>query len=110
MRICCKPKKALICKLFLKNRHFCCARPENTEGVRHETFGGALAREGKVLPGNVVKVDGFLNHRVDAAFLGKLADEFIAHFDINGLTAVMTFEGVPAFRLQRFAPKRWVCR
>lgn len=51
-----------------------------------------IAREGKVLPGNVVKVDGFLNHRVDAAFLGKLADEFIAHFDINGLTAVMTVE------------------
>ena len=56
-----------------------------------------IAREGKVLPGNVVKVDGFLNHRVDAAFLGKLADEFIAHFDINGLTAVMTVEasGIP---------------
>lgn len=42
-----------------------------------------IAREGKVLPGNVVKVDGFLNHRVDAAFLGKLADEFIAHFDLS---------------------------
>ena len=69
-----------------------------------------IAREGKILPGNVVKVDGFLNHRVDAAFLGKLADEFIAHFDINGLTAVMTVEARPAFRLQRFAPKRWVCR
>ena len=56
-----------------------------------------IAREGKILPGNVVKVDGFLNHRVDAAFLGKLADEFIAHFDINGLTAVMTVEasGIP---------------
>lgn len=56
-----------------------------------------IAREGKVLPGNVVKVDGFLNHRVDAAFLSKLADEFIAHFDINGLTAVMTVEasGIP---------------
>ena len=26
-----------------------------------------ILKEGKVLPGNVVKVDGFLNHRVDAA-------------------------------------------
>ena len=97
MRICCKPKKALICKLFLKNRHFCCAQPENTEGVRHETFGGAHCARGKGSSRQCCKVDGFLNHRVDAAFLGKLADEFIAHFDINGLTAVMTVEasGIP---------------
>ena len=24
-----------------------------------------IRREGKVLPGNIIKVDGFLNHRVD---------------------------------------------
>ena len=26
-----------------------------------------IRREGKVLPGNIIKVDGFLNHRVDTA-------------------------------------------
>ena len=24
-----------------------------------------IRKEGKVLPGNIIKVDGFLNHRVD---------------------------------------------
>ena len=27
-----------------------------------------IRKEGKVLPGNIVKVDGFLNHRVDCHF------------------------------------------
>ena len=26
-----------------------------------------IKKEGKVLPGNIIKVDGFLNHRVDGA-------------------------------------------
>ena len=29
-----------------------------------------ILREGRVLPGNIVKVDGFLNHRVDTALMG----------------------------------------
>ena len=24
-----------------------------------------IVKEGKVLPGNIIKVDGFLNHRID---------------------------------------------
>ena len=28
-----------------------------------------IVKEGKILPGNIVKVDGFLNHRVDCAFI-----------------------------------------
>ena len=35
-----------------------------------------IRREGKVLPGNIIKVDGFLNHRVDTKLLEALADEF----------------------------------
>ena len=35
-----------------------------------------IRREGRVLPGNIVKVDGFLNHRVDTALLSQIADEF----------------------------------
>mgnify|MGYP000189235619 FL=1 len=35
-----------------------------------------IRREGKVLPGNIIKVDGFLNHRVDTALMRDLADEF----------------------------------
>ena len=35
-----------------------------------------IVKEGKVLPGNIIKVDGFLNHRVDTALMRDLADEF----------------------------------
>ena len=31
-----------------------------------------IRREGRVLPGDIVKVDGFLNHRVDVAFMEEL--------------------------------------
>ena len=42
-----------------------------------------IRREGKVLPGNIIKVDGFLNHRVDTKLLEALADEFAKYFDTN---------------------------
>lgn len=51
-----------------------------------------IVREGRVLPGNIVKVDGFLNHRVDTAFMGELADEFARYFDTNNITMVLTAE------------------
>ncbi|MBE6989220.1 MAG: xanthine phosphoribosyltransferase [Ruminococcaceae bacterium] len=51
-----------------------------------------IRREGKVLPGNIVKVDGFLNHRVDTALLHDIADEFAKFFDIDKITVVLTAE------------------
>lgn len=51
-----------------------------------------LRREGKILPGRIVKVDGFLNHQVDTAFLGELADEFARQFDLSGVTKILTAE------------------
>ena len=35
-----------------------------------------ILKEGKVLPGDIIKVDGFLNHRVDCALMARIADEF----------------------------------
>ena len=51
-----------------------------------------IRREGKVLPGNIIKVDGFLNHRVDTKLLEALADEFAKYFDISKITMVLTAE------------------
>ena len=51
-----------------------------------------IRREGKVLPGNIIKVDGFLNHRVDTKLLEALADEFAKYFDISKITMVLTEE------------------
>lgn len=51
-----------------------------------------IRAEGRVLPGNIIKVDGFLNHRVDMALMREIAKEFKSRFDLTGLTAVLTVE------------------
>lgn len=56
-----------------------------------------IIKEGKVLPGNIIKVDGFLNHRVDTALLCEIAEEFMKHFDTKNISVVLTAEasGIP---------------
>ena len=49
-----------------------------------------IKKEGKVLPGNIIKVDGFLNHRVDVKLMREMAKEFGRLFDLPGITAVLT--------------------
>lgn len=39
-------------------------------------FQDRIRAEGRVLPGNIIKVDGFLNHRVDTALMRDMAKEF----------------------------------
>ena len=51
-----------------------------------------IIKEGKVLPGNIIKVDGFLNHRVDVAFMEQIADEFAKYFDPKEITLILTAE------------------
>ncbi len=56
-----------------------------------------IQNEGKILPGNIIKVDGFLNHRVDTALLSGIAEEFKKFFDTTKITVVLTAEasGIP---------------
>ena len=51
-----------------------------------------IRQEGRILPGHIIKVDGFLNHQVDTQFLGELADEFAKLFDISRVTKILTAE------------------
>lgn len=51
-----------------------------------------IRKEGKVLPGNIIKIDGFLNHRVDIALLLDLAHEFRRLFPQKDITKIMTIE------------------
>jgi len=51
-----------------------------------------IISEGRVLPGNILKVDGFLNHRVDMNLMKAMAKEFAKLFDISDITAVLTVE------------------
>ena len=51
-----------------------------------------IVKEGKVLPGNIIKVDGFLNHRVDTRLMADMAEEFARLFDVSEITMVLTAE------------------
>ena len=51
-----------------------------------------IQREGKVLPGNIVKVDGFLNHRIDCQLMAHMADEFARIFDLSQVDIILTAE------------------
>ena len=39
-----------------------------------------ILREGRVLPGNVIKVDSFLNHQLDVALLDEMSTVFHRRF------------------------------
>ena len=61
-----------------------------------------ILKEGKVLPGNIVKVDGFLNHRIDCKLMADIADEFAKLFDLSKVDLILTAEaGVVIRRLSR---------
>ena len=51
-----------------------------------------IRKEGKILPGNIVKVDGFLNHRIDVPLMERIAQEFRRVFAGKDITLVLTAE------------------
>ena len=51
-----------------------------------------IRREGKVAPGNVLRVDGFLNHQIDVVLLTKLAEEFHTRFSGEKVDKILTIE------------------
>ena len=65
-----------------------------------------ILKEGKVLPGNIIKVGGFLNHRVDPRLMQDIADEFARHFDLRQVTLVMTAEA-SGIALATICAHRW---
>ena len=51
-----------------------------------------IKSEGKVLPGGILKVDGFLNHRIDTALLYNMASEVKRLYDGCGVNKILTVE------------------
>ena len=51
-----------------------------------------ILREGKVLPGNVLKVSHFLNHQLDVDFLMEMGKEIARRFEDSGVTKILTIE------------------
>ena len=56
-----------------------------------------IIAEGRVLPGDIIKVDGFMNHRVDVKLMRALAKDIKAHFEGKEVTKILTVEasGIP---------------
>ena len=65
-----------------------------------------ICQEGRILPGHIIKVDGFLNHQVDTKFLAELADEFAKHFDVTRATKILTAEA-SGIALAAICSYRW---
>ena len=51
-----------------------------------------IRKEGKILPGHIVKVDGFLNHRIDTGLMDEIAKEFKRRFADQEVTMILTAE------------------
>lgn len=68
--------------------------------VDKEGFGGStmnfleekILADGAVKPGNVLKVDSFLNHQIDIRLLDKIAKEFHRRFAHKNVNKVLTIE------------------
>ena len=51
-----------------------------------------IAKDGMVKPGNVLKVDSFLNHQLDVVLLDQIGEEFKRRFSDVPVTKVLTIE------------------
>lgn len=65
-----------------------------------------IARDGVVKPGNVLKVDNFLNHQMDIALMEEIGKEFRRRFADKQVTKVLTIEasgiGIACFVAREF--------
>ena len=51
-----------------------------------------IIKDGRILDGNIVKVDSFLNHQLDIKFLDKLAEEMASYFKDKKINKILTIE------------------
>ena len=56
-----------------------------------------ILKEGKVLPGNILKVGSFLNHQIDVDFTMEMGKEIAGLFANDGVNKIITIEtsGIP---------------
>ena len=51
-----------------------------------------ILNEGKVLSGDVLKVDAFLNHQIDPVLMQEIGKEFAKRFKEENITKIVTIE------------------
>lgn len=65
-----------------------------------------IVKDGIVKPGNVLKVDSFLNHQMDIALMERIGQEFKRRFADKPITKVLTIEasgiGIACFVAKEF--------
>ena len=51
-----------------------------------------ILADGKAVDENILKVDSFINHKVDPILMQQIGEEFAAHFKDQGITKIVTIE------------------
>ncbi len=51
-----------------------------------------IVKDGVVKPGNVLKVDSFLNHQMDVKLFDKMGEEFAKRFEKKKINKILTIE------------------
>ena len=51
-----------------------------------------IVKDGKVFPGNILKVDGFLNHQLDVNLFNEMGKEWYRLFKDSGVNKILTIE------------------
>lgn len=51
-----------------------------------------IIKDGQVFPGNILKVDSFLNHRIDVTLLNKMGEEIKRLYEDCGVNKILTIE------------------
>ena len=58
-----------------------------------KTLEEKILRDGTVLPGNILKVDNFVNHMIEPKLFMEMADEFYEKFKDEGITKILIQRG-----------------
>lgn len=57
-----------------------------------ETLENRILQDGRVLDGNILKVDNFLNHQIDPELFMEMGKDFYEHFKDKNPTKILTLE------------------
>lgn len=62
------------------------------EGIIMQLLKERILKDGVVKPGNVLKVDSFLNHQMDIDLINEIGKEFRRRFPSEKITKILTIE------------------
>lgn len=51
-----------------------------------------ILKDGQVFPGNILKVDSFLNHQIDVELLNRMGEEILRLYKDCGINKILTIE------------------